>query len=124
MSAETYGQERLRALFESIDRADAEGFSRFLSEDASFRFGSAPAVAGRAAIVTAVGEFFSTISACRHELANTIARGDTLVCEGTVTYTRHDNSTVTLPFVDIFEISNGLIDEYKIYIDAGPLYAG
>ena len=47
-----------------------------------------------------------------------------LVCEGDVTYTKLDGSEVTLPFVNIFEIDGGLIVDYRIYVDVGPLYAG
>ena len=123
MSAKDYARSRIDALFASIDRSDADEFSNFLSDDASFRFGSAPPVTGRSKIAAAVGAFFASISGCKHEVSNTIAHNDTLICEGDVTYTRHDGSEVTVPFVDVFEIANELIDEYKIYIDISPLFA-
>ena len=49
--------------------------------------------------------------------------GPTLVCEGEVTYRRHNGTEITLPFTDIFEYDGDLIAQYKIYIDIGPLYA-
>ena len=113
----------LDELFASIDSMDTESFVRFLTEDGTFRFGSAPSVAGREAVGAAVGGFFSTIAGLKHEIRRVISEGDTIVCEGEVTYTRHDGSDVTLPFCDVFEVSGGLISVYLIYMDIGPLFA-
>ena len=48
---------------------------------------------------------------------------DRVACEGAVTYTRHDGSTITLPFANIFGLRQGLIATYHIHIDIAPLYA-
>ena len=109
-------------MFAAIDRQDATAFVGFLTEDAVFRFGSAPAVRGREAIFAAVDGFFGTIAGCSHDVQNTLASGSTLVCEGEVTYRRHNDTEITLPFTDIFEYDGDLISQYKIYIDIGPLY--
>lgn len=111
-------------MFAAIDRQDATAFVGFMTADAVFRFGSAPAVRGREAILAAVDGFFGTIAACSHDVQNTIASGPTLVCEGEVTYRRHNGTQITLPFTDIFEYEGNLIAQYKIYVDIGPLYAG
>ena len=116
-------QGMLQDLFAAIDARNAERFVGFLTEDATFRFGSAPPVQGREAIRQAVGEFFATIAGLSHAVTNWLASDGALVCEGEVTYTRHDGSTVTLPFADFFELDNGRISHYKIYMDIGPLYA-
>ena len=110
-------------LFAAIDRQDAAAFVGYLTDDAVFRFGSAPAVRGRAEIRAAVDGFFGTIAGCAHALHKTISSGTTLVCEGEVTYTRHDGTEITLPFTDVFEYEGDRITEYKIYMDVNPLYA-
>lgn len=110
-------------LFAAIDSQDGAAFVDYLADDAVFRFGSAPAVRGRAAIRAAVEGFFGTIAGLAHSIDKTIGDGNTLVCEGEVTYTRHDGSTIAIPFANMFEYRDGLIAEYKIYIDIGPLYA-
>ena len=110
-------------LFAAIDAQDAASFVSFLTEDAVFRFGSAPPVQGREQIRAAVDAFFATIAGCRHTISNSLRSGSTLVCEGEVTYTRHDGSEITIPFADIFEYEGDLIADYKIYIDIAPLYA-
>ncbi len=115
--------DKAGGMFAAIDRQDTEAFVAYLTEDAVFCFGSAPAVQGRDAIRAAVDGFFGTIAACSHDVHKTLASGSTLVCEGEVTYRRHDGSEITLPFTDVFEYDGELIAHYKIYIDIGPLYA-
>ena len=110
-------------MFAAIDAQDGAAFVAHLTEDAIFRFGSAPSVQGRSSIQAAVEGFFATIAGCRHTIFNSIRQNDTLVCEGEVAYQRHDGREVTLPFTDVFEYSGDLISQYKIYIDIGPLYA-
>ena len=110
-------------LFAAIDRQDAAAFVGFLTDDAVFRFASAPPVHGRAAIQAAVDGFFGTIAGCSHQLTNTIEKGSTLVCEGEVTYHRQNDTEITLPFTNVFEYDDGLIAHYKIYIDINPLYS-
>ena len=117
-------QVMLRDLFAAIDRKDTEAFVEFLTEDAKFRFGSSPPAVGSDAIAKAVGGFFQSIADLKHEIDRTIREGDTLVCEGSVTYTRHDGSTIALPFANVFELADEKIADYKIYMDIGPLHAG
>jgi limonene-1,2-epoxide hydrolase len=62
-------------------------------------------------------------AALRHDLMRVVADDNTVVCEGEVTYTRHDGSKITLPFANVFEVKNKLITLYRIYIDIGPLFA-
>jgi len=113
---------RLDDLFKAVDSKDTERFLGFLTAEASFRFGSSPPAQGREAIRAAVSGFFDTIAGCRHVLARTVAEGDVIICEGEVTYTRHDASKISLPFANVFELDGELISVYKIYIDAGLLY--
>jgi ketosteroid isomerase-like protein len=110
-------------LFAAIDAKDSAAFVSYLTDGAVFRFGSAPAVRGRAAIQAAVDGFFGTIAGCSHSIARSVCEGETLICEGDVTYRRHDGTEITLPFTNVFEYVGDLIDQYKIYIDIGPLYA-
>ena len=114
---------RLESLFAAIDRQDTEGFLAFLSPDAVFRFGSASPLRGHDAIRDGVNGFFASIAESRHELKNVLGDGATVVCEGEVTYHRHDGSELTLPFTNIFELTDELVSHYKIYIDINPLYA-
>jgi len=123
MSPDNDRETQLRDLFSAIDSMDAEKFQVFLAPSAVFRFGAAPPVEGRAAIGETVSGFFGTVAGLRHKLVNVISDGTRWVCEGSVTYTRHDASTITLPFANVFEFDGDLISGYRIYIEIGPLYA-
>lgn len=123
MTTNSAASDDTGGVFAAIDRQDATAFVGYLTEDAVFRFGSAPAVRGREAIAAAVDGFFGTIAACSHDVQNTLSSGRTVVCEGEVTYRRQNDTEITLPFTDIFEYDGDLISQYKIYIDINPLYA-
>jgi ketosteroid isomerase-like protein len=123
MTASSHGGVDFEKLFMSIDAMDMEGFLAPIAPDAEFRFGSAPAIHGHAGIKEAVGGFFTSIAGLSHELKRVVEDGNTVVCEGEVTYTRHDGSTITLPFCNVFETDAGLISVYRIYVDIAPLYA-
>ena len=123
MTGSNIGDVNFEKLFASIDAMDTESFLSFIREDATFRFGSSPAVKGHAEIRAAVEGFFASFAALRHDLRRIVADGDAVVCEGEVTYTRHDGSSVTLPYVNVFEVDDGLISLYRVYIDIGPLFA-
>ena len=113
----------LQDLFRTIDARDSRKFTSFLTPDATFRFGNAPAISGHAAIEQAVAGFFASLKALSHRLIATWEQGDSLALQGEVTYTRHDGSQITLPFANIFRLRDGLVREYLIYADVAPLYA-
>lgn len=110
-------------LFQSIDRMDTKTFLTFLSDDAQFKFGNAPPAVGKTMIGKAVDGFFQSIKATRHNILHTWEHPDAVICQGEVTYTRHDGSQLTLPFVNVFGMKGNVIKDYLIYIDIGPLYA-
>ncbi len=116
-------RERVGKLFAAIDAKNAEQFAAFLADDARFSFGNAPPVVGRAAIAAAVGDFFGSVKGLEHSVSRVIRDGTTLVCLGEVSYTRHDDRVVTLPFADVLEERGSAFGDYRIYIDIGPLYA-
>ena len=113
----------LNAVFAAIDAKDTSRFLSYLTDDCIFRFGSAAAVSGKEAIGAAVDGFFSTIAASRHTLHKTLSDDTSLACEGIVEYQRHDDTRISLPFTNMFEVEGGLIRHYKIYIDIAPLFA-
>lgn len=113
----------LASLFAAIDAQDATGFAAHLTDDAEFRFANAPAVRGRADITAAVAAFFSSVRKLAHELHVVHEGKDWAAMHGTVTYTRHNGSTLTVPFANHFELRDGLIQDYRIFGDFSALYA-
>jgi limonene-1,2-epoxide hydrolase len=122
-SASSIAPDWLAGLFEAIDSQNSAGFLEYLNADAEFRFGSSPSVFGREAVGAAVDGFFSTISGLTHRPERFWIDTETIVCEGEVTYRRHDNSEICLPFTNVFDLANDKIARYRIYIDISPLYA-
>ena len=112
-----------KGLCESIDAKDTRGFVAYLSDDCEFRFANGPSIVGHAAIAGAVDGFWASIRSSRHEILQAWGDATSGVCEGTCTYTRHDGSTITLPFVDVLHFRGEKAARYSIYIDVGPLYA-
>lgn len=113
-----------------VDNKDAAGFAAAFLPDGWIQFGNAPGITGRAAIETAIAQFFSSFAALRHVSKGTWLDGDTLVLEAEVTYTRHDGRLVTVPASTIFRLAGGSAEhdapqarECRIYVDLTPLYA-
>jgi hypothetical protein len=63
----------MAALLAAVDAKDTPRFLSFLTDDASFRFANAPAVAGRAAVGAMVSGFLGSIKAVRHDIGATWA---------------------------------------------------
>jgi len=109
-------------LFAAIDGKDAERFASFVTEDGAFLFANSPAVAGRAAIRDAVAGFFASIRSLSHEVHGVTVDGDRIWSRGVVTYVRHDGSSLAVPFCNYFEMRDGRVHHYQIYVDASTLY--
>ena len=110
------------SLFHAIDAKDLSGFLAHLTPDAEFRFANNPSAYGHEAIGAAVGGFFGAIGGSRHRFIRAWEDGGSAVCEGEVTYTRHDGSTLTVPFVNVFYLQGDKVRRYLILIDNSALF--
>ena len=111
-------------LFQSIDSKDTAGFLSCLADDVSFRFGNAEPVIGRAAVASMIEPFFQAVAGLQHEIHDAWEIDKTTIVKGDVTYTRHDGTTLKVPFANILKRPAGTIDEYLIYVDASMLFSG
>ena len=109
-------------LFHALDTFDADTFASFLTDDAGFVFGNSEPVRSKQAIREVVSHFFTSIRAIQHDLIDTWTFPETVICQGTVTYTRHTGSQLRVPFANIFKMRKGLIQDYLIYVDNSQLY--
>ena len=109
-------------LFQSIDRKDSDAFLTFLAEDIFFRFGNAEPIHGKNNAGNVVKGFFESIKTLQHDISETWSVDNTVICHGFVTYTRHDATTLTVPFANIFKMEGQKIKEYLIYVDISELY--
>jgi ketosteroid isomerase-like protein len=110
-------------VFAVVDAGDADGFVELLAPNAEFRFGNAPVIVGHPAIHAVAAAFFAAIASSRHRLLSTWNGAAGTVCEGEVTYTRHDGSVISLPFANVLELQGEKISAYRIYIDNSLLFS-
>lgn len=110
-------------VFAAIDRKDAAAFADFFASEATFRFGNFPPVCGRAAIADSVAAFFAALHSLQHRIEERWLLPDTAIVTGTVTYTRHDSSTLQVPFANVMKLNAGNIHGYFIFVDNSALFA-
>jgi ketosteroid isomerase-like protein len=80
-------------------------------------------VQGKPAFVSAVNAFLGSVAGVRHEVLNVWSDGDAVTAEFDVHYRRLDGGEVTLPCCNVLRLRDGLIAEYRSYVDATPVYA-
>ena len=97
-------------------------FAAHLAEDVRFRFGNAEPVHGREAVRDVWAGFCQTVDGVRHEPVEQWESGAATIAESDVTYTRKDGTTVTVPVVTIYRSEDGLIQDYRVFIDLAPLF--
>jgi ketosteroid isomerase-like protein len=115
--------DRLRVIFRAFDAKDVSAFAAFMTDDVRLRLGNAEPVQGKSAFVEAVTAFLASVAGFRHEVLNVGSDGDALIAEFDVHYIRLDGGEVTVPCCNVFRLRNGLVAEYRSYIDATPVYS-
>lgn len=114
-----------QSLFDDIDSMDADRYAAHLAEDVVMRFGNAEPVRGRKAVRDTWASFCADIAGVSHDLVQQWEQAEATIAEANVTYTRKDGGSVTVPVVTIYRSSrdDGLIEDYRIFIDLAPLFA-
>jgi len=112
----------VKEVYQSIDAADANRFASFITPSGSFRFANHPAVSGTEAIESFVAGFFQSLKGIQHSNLESWNTGDAIFVIGTVKYTRHNETSLELPFSCTWKMKGDLIDQYLIFIDSSELY--
>ncbi|HEY3505962.1 MAG TPA: nuclear transport factor 2 family protein [Actinocatenispora sp.] len=110
-------------VFRAVDATDVSAFVELFTPDGRFTFANEAALAGRDAIADALTAFYATLAGLRHDIRSEWTTGADTIVEATVTYDRLDGRAVSVPAVTLFHTADGLIDDYRIYIDLTPVYA-
>ena len=110
-------------LFADIDSMEPDRFAAHLADDVTFRFGNADPVHGRDAVRDVWAGFCDGIDGVSHDVIEQFEAGPATIVESTVTYTRKDASTVSLPVVTIYRGEGEQIEDYRIFMDVAPLFA-
>lgn len=109
-------------LFQAIDIFDTKKFASYLDENASFWFANMPVVIGRNNVFDFVAGFFQGIKGISHKNLEIYELDGLRFVNGNVTYTRHDNSTLSVDFSNTFKLNGDKIKDYRIFIDNSELF--
>jgi ketosteroid isomerase-like protein len=115
--------DQVRRIFAAFDAKDVSALAGFMTDDVRLRLGNGEPVQGKSALVEAVDAFLASVASFRHEVLNVWSDGDALIAEFDVHYTRLDGGEVTLPCCNVFRVRDGLVAEYRSYMDATPVYS-
>lgn len=115
-------KDSVQNLFKSIDNMDTEKFVSYLTEDSVFHMGNSEPVVGKENIFNAVDGFFKSIKGLSHSVEGVIETNERVVTPGKVTYTRHDDSTLTVKFCNVLDMDGELVKNYNVFIDLSELY--
>jgi ketosteroid isomerase-like protein len=116
-------EDQVREVFAALDALDVPAMAALVSDDVRMRFGNGDLVEGREAFVQAGEAFAASIAGIRHEVHTLRVVDDAVIAEMDVHYKRLDGGELTLPCCNTFRVRDGLIVDYRIYMDITPLYA-
>ncbi len=112
-------------IYAADEAMNASAFVALLSPDALFQLGGSPSIQGREGIQRFVQGLFSSLKGIRHRLLNFWLGGGKLIFQGEVTFTFPNGQTMVLPYVDVvIPGKDGLLADYRIYIDLTPMNRG
>jgi ketosteroid isomerase-like protein len=114
---------RFHRFFAAFDAHDVTTLMGLVTDDIQLRLGNMETVHGNVAFVEAVNAFFASVGGVHHEILHVYDDRDIAVVEFDVHYKRLDGEVVALPCCNVFRLRDGLIAEYRSYVDATPVYA-
>ena len=109
------------ALYTAVDEMNAESVVEHVTDDVQFQLGNFEPLSGREAVKDSNAAFFAKIKAMHHTISGIWSSGDTAICDGTVHYTRLDQSEHEVPFAAHLGLRDGKIADYRVYVDISGL---
>lgn len=111
----------ITSLYTAVDALDAQGVVDHVTDDVQFQLGNFEPISGHDAVKDSNAAFFATIKAMHHTISGVWSSGDTAICDGTVHYTRHDQSEHEVPFAAHLGVRDGKIADYRVFVDISGL---
>jgi ketosteroid isomerase-like protein len=112
-----------RDLFAALDAQNHAALAALVTDDVRLRLGNAEAVVGKAALVDAAKALDGSIAGIRHNIKSVWAVDDVVIAELDVDYERLDGNRLTLPCCNVFHVRDGLVSDYRVYMDINPVFA-
>lgn len=114
----------VQSFIDAVDTLDVDRVLSFFSDSATWTYGNNSPMEGRTEMRTRMEPFHASIAGISHVLRSCFApEPDVVVAEFVVTYRRHDGKEVTLPASGFYELEDGLIQTYRVYVDVAPVFA-
>ena len=116
-------QDLVRGVFAALDAKDPDAVTVRVTDDVRMRLGNTDVVEGKAKFREATAAFLASIAAISHDITAMWSVDDVVIAEMSVHYERLDGRKVTLPCCNVFRVRDGLVSDYRVYLDIGPVYA-
>lgn len=117
-------QDWVADFFADTDALDIDRLAPWFTEDLEVRFGNEPTIVGKAAALECLAGFWRTIKGMEHSRHQLVKQEEMAVLMSTVTYTRLDDSKVSLPVASYLrQAGPRTVDRLWVFIDLSPLYA-
>lgn len=114
----------IRVLLGAVDSSDLGTIEALTAPDVHFRFGNADPTHTRSEFVATAQSFLGSLAGIQHEFVDIWEVGNgTVVAVLDVHYRRRDGRELNLPCCNVFRVSDGLIRDYRIYMDVNPVIA-
>lgn len=112
----------VKDMYGIVDAMSGAKLAELMTEGSVFRFANIPAVQGKEAVIGFLDNFFQSIKGIKHSEIEDWKTDNTRFATGNVTYTRHDDSELSVPFSVILKMQGDLINEYLVFVDTSELY--
>jgi len=109
-------------MYKAIDNMNSQAIVDLMTENSTFRFANFEPVVGKENIYTFLENFFQSIKGIKHTDLEYWFTDNNWFATGIVTYTRHDDSALRVPFSVILKMKDEFIDQYLVFVDASELY--
>jgi ketosteroid isomerase-like protein len=114
----------VRVLLKAVDMSDLDTIEAVAAQDVFFRFGNADPTHTRSELLAAAESFRASIAGIRHDIVDIWEIDDgTVVAIMDVHYRRFDGRELNLPCCNVFRVRDGLVRDYRIYMDINPVFA-
>jgi len=108
---------------DALDHLDIERYQSFLSEGVTVQFNNAPAIAGKAAAVAMLSDYWKSFAAIEHEPLNIYGSDRAFMLEALNHYVRHDGRKVTTRAVALTDRDgDGKVTSVRVFADMSPVY--
>lgn len=114
----------VRTLIRAVDTADQHAIAALTAPDVHFRFGNTAPTNTQSELLAAAQSFRDGVADLRHTILDLWEVDDaTVVALMDVYYRRLDGRELTLPCCNVFGAHDGVVNDYRIYMDVNPVLA-